>query len=56
MSMKYEILLRWDGLNPANLLSHGFDRYDSARALRGCIHHTHVTRGVAFLRGLETGK
>ena len=29
-------------LDPANLMMHGFDPYDSARALRGKIVHTHA--------------
>jgi L-ribulose-5-phosphate 3-epimerase len=29
-------------LNPANLLEHGFDPYDSTRALQGHILHTHA--------------
>jgi L-ribulose-5-phosphate 3-epimerase len=29
-------------LDPANLMMHGFDPYDSARALRGLIRHSHA--------------
>jgi sugar phosphate isomerase/epimerase len=29
-------------LDPANLLEHGFDPYDSVRALQGCILHSHA--------------
>jgi sugar phosphate isomerase/epimerase len=29
-------------LDPANLLSHGFDPYESARALRGKVVHSHA--------------
>jgi L-ribulose-5-phosphate 3-epimerase len=42
-------------LDPANLLMHGFDPYESVRALRGKIAHTHAkdARKVSASRGAQ---